>query len=304
VVRTVGPTTENTETPFTTTGDVFRVSYEVAFKDPGALHHAGIDIETRAGGIVKYANLDKDETDSYIVTKGAGSYNLVVSIGPPNGATYKVTVEDCTGSETTTPTPTASPSPTTSPSPSPSPNASPTPSPSANEQQGGCRVVDTFTGSGETRTDTPLFTIVGPQWRVVYQTVNTAPPSIGRGGIFGFFIRNERGDALDPNGVEVRGDNSGIKNVNSDPGQYYIQIISAEVNWTIRVEDCAGSRGGGSGGGGGGPIDNPKGVVPGTGSSKQLPGTGGVPLLGIAAGALAFMGVSFSVLGILVRRKP
>jgi len=103
-------------------------------------------------------------------------------------------------------------------------------------ESGSCRVVDTFSGSGETRTDTPLFNIVGPQWRVVYETVNTAPPSIGRGGIFGFFIKDERGQALD--GVEVRGDNSGIKNVNSDPGQYFIQIISAEVDWTIRVEDC------------------------------------------------------------------
>jgi hypothetical protein len=34
-------------------------------------------------------------------------------------------------------------------------------------ESGDCRVVDTFTGSGETRTDTPFFTIVGPQWRVV-----------------------------------------------------------------------------------------------------------------------------------------
>jgi hypothetical protein len=62
---------------------------------------------------------------------------------------------------------------------------------------------------------------------------------VGRGGIFGFFIRDERGLPLDPNGVEVRGDNSGIKNVSSDPGQYYIQIISAEVEWSLRVEDCA-----------------------------------------------------------------
>jgi hypothetical protein len=103
---------------------------------------------------------------------------------------------------------------------------------------GACRVVDTFSGSGETRTDTPFFNIVGPQWRVLYETVNTAPPAVGRGGIFGFFIRDERGLPLDPNGVEVRGDNSGIKNVNSDPGQYYIQIISSQVDWTIRVEDC------------------------------------------------------------------
>ena len=100
---------------------------------------------------------------------------------------------------------------------------------------GACRVVDTFSGSGPTRTDTPFFTIVGPQWRVVYESVNIAPPV---GSLFAFFIRNERGQALDPNGVSVEGDQSGIKNVVSDPGQYYIQIISSQVDWTIRVEDC------------------------------------------------------------------
>jgi hypothetical protein len=147
------------------------------------------------------------------------------------------------------------------------------------EQQGGCRVVDTFTGSGETRTDTPLFTIVGPQWRVVYQTVNTAPPSVGRGGILGFFIKNERGDPLDPNGVEVRGDNSGIKNVNSDPGRYYIQIISAEVEWTIRVEDC-GSQSDDSNNPSPGPFDDGSDqVMDNTNSSKKLPNTGGIAIL-------------------------
>jgi hypothetical protein len=44
---------------------------------------------------VDFANLDKSETNSFIVTEGAGSYDLVVHIQPPNGATYKVTVEDC-----------------------------------------------------------------------------------------------------------------------------------------------------------------------------------------------------------------
>ena len=101
---------------------------------------------------------------------------------------------------------------------------------------GACRVVDTFSGSGPTRTDTPFFTIVGPQWRVVYESVHIAPPPVG--SLFAFFIRNERGQALDPNGVSVEGDQSGIKNVVSDPGQYYIQIISSQVDWTIRVEDC------------------------------------------------------------------
>jgi hypothetical protein len=57
--------------------------------------------------------------------------------------------------------------------------------------------------------------------------------------LFAFFIRNERGQALDPNGVAIRSEQSGIKNVNSDPGQYYIQIISSQVDWKLRVEDCA-----------------------------------------------------------------
>jgi hypothetical protein len=104
-------------------------------------------------------------------------------------------------------------------------------------ESGDCRVVDTFSGSGPTRTDTPFFTIVGPQWRVAYEAKNIAPPPVGM--LFAFFIRNERGQALDPNGVEITSDQSGIKNVNSDPGQYYIQIISSQVEWSLRVEDCA-----------------------------------------------------------------
>jgi hypothetical protein len=36
------------------------------------------------------------------VTEGAGTYDLVVQIAPPNGATYTVTVEDCRGATTGT----------------------------------------------------------------------------------------------------------------------------------------------------------------------------------------------------------
>jgi hypothetical protein len=98
-VLTVGPTTENTRTPFTTTGNVFRVSYDVAFQDPEAFNSAAIDIEDRFG-LVDFVNLSEDETNSFIVTEGAGSYDLVVNIDPPNGATYTVTVEDCLGETT------------------------------------------------------------------------------------------------------------------------------------------------------------------------------------------------------------
>jgi hypothetical protein len=97
-------------------------------------------------------------------------------------------------------------------------------------------VVDTFSGSGETRSDTPFFRIDSPQWRVRYKAENIAPPPVGM--LFAFFIRNERGQPLDPNGVAIRSEQSGIKNVNSDPGRYYIQIISSQVDWSLRVEDC------------------------------------------------------------------
>src|SRR5215211_2227485 len=56
-VLTVGPTTENTKTPFTTTGNVFRVSYDVAFDDPEAFNHADIDVEGRFG-LVAFANVN------------------------------------------------------------------------------------------------------------------------------------------------------------------------------------------------------------------------------------------------------
>jgi hypothetical protein len=118
--------------------------------------------------------------------------------------------------------------------------------------------------------------------------------------LFAFFIRNERGQALDPNGVEIRGDNSGIKNVNSDPGQYYIQVISAEVDWTLRVEDCGNLnedptnppiR----------PIEQPRErVVPETVVSNPLAPTGGPAIL---APAVVLLLSGATVVSVLTRRQ-
>jgi hypothetical protein len=54
----------------------------------------------------------------------------------------------------------------------------------------------------------------------------------------------------------------------------------------------------------GGDVDNPKDVIPDTTSKKPLPNTGGVPLLGLAVGALVLVGVGFSVLRNAIRREP
>ena len=65
--------------------------------------------------------------------------------------------------------------------------------------------------------------------------------------------------------------------------------------------------GGGDDNGGvddGGDVDDPGDVIDNTKSKKALPPTGGVPLLGLAVGALAFMGVGFSVIRASTRRDP
>jgi hypothetical protein len=98
--------------------------------------------------------------------------------------------------------------------------------------------------------------------------------------------------------------------VNADPGNFFLDILAANTDYTITVEDCVGSPSsggtppGGSGGPNPGPVNNSEGVMPDTTSGQPLPNTGGVPLLGFAAGALALFGVGFSVLRTSIRRDP
>jgi hypothetical protein len=327
-VVVVFPTTENTRTPFTTTGDVFRVNYDVAFNDPGDLvNFAEIDIEDRFG-LVAFANTSEDETNSYIVTEGAGSYDLVVNIDPPNGATYTVTVEDCMGSETTpppgptpppaptpppgptptpsptptpTPSPTLSPSPTSSPSPttSPVPTASPTPTPSApptpspaptaspapgqdapgpDSECPGARVVNTTAGTGDKQS--PVFGVTGDSFRVT--TSITGRPA------FLFFsadVNKENGGYVTTVSRESPGTDSSI--VNAGPGDFFLDILAANIDYTVTVEDCVGSAGGdGSTGGSGGQpdrVDKPEDVIPDTISNQRIPDTGGPLYLPVGA---------------------
>jgi len=95
-VASVGPTTDNSVTPFETTGRTFRVSYTVSGIDPRDADTVEIDIEDRFG-LVDFAIVDEDGSDSFIVTEQAGSFELVVNVRPQNSAEYTVTVEDCGG---------------------------------------------------------------------------------------------------------------------------------------------------------------------------------------------------------------
>jgi hypothetical protein len=107
------------------------------------------------------------------------------------------------------------------------------------------------------------------------------------------FVKKEGGQGFVTSiGRENPGTDSSI--VNAGPGSFFLDILAANVDYTVTVEDCTGSTGTGGGPGAQQPgaVDNPKGVLPGT-SAKHIPDTSGPPYL--AFGALALLGVSLVV---------
>src|SRR5215203_5288567 len=287
--------------------------------------------------------VDAGDTKSFLIREGTGTYHITT--GTIDSA-YTIKVEECTEGSTPTTTGTTTTDTTTGTTTGATTGTTSTTSTTARSttagtptgttdtttgtrrtgtrgtttstttapiaESGSCRVVDTFSGSGETRTDTPFFRIVGPQWRVVYKAENIAPPPVGM--LFAFFIRNERGQPLDPNGVAIRSEQSGIKNVNSDPGRYYIQIISSQVEWSLRVEDCANTTMRTTSTATG-PADTTGSATTSDNTSNRdavirdtitrardpLPQTGGLPLLVPAAAVLALL-ISGATIGLLVVR--
>jgi hypothetical protein len=88
--------TENRVVPFETAGRTFRVNYSVDFTDDeGSANGLDIDVEDGSGGLVEFENVFEDQEGSFIVTEGAGAYELVTRVSPDDGAIYSVSVEDC-----------------------------------------------------------------------------------------------------------------------------------------------------------------------------------------------------------------
>ena len=100
----VGPRSGDSNTTFTTTGDVFRVDYDVIF-DNAAPSTASADIriiDNDTQRVVEFVPLSADAADSFIVAQGAGTYRLKVDVDPDNAANYTVTIDDCLGTTTGT----------------------------------------------------------------------------------------------------------------------------------------------------------------------------------------------------------
>ena len=171
------------------------------------------------------------------------------------------------------------------------------------------REVATFTGQERRRT--PAFEVSTDVMRIRY----FMEPTTNTGGFLAVDVLKQNSNLPFDGFVSrfVNGPSGGSTNILLDtPGSYFLEIDPFDVNYQIAVDACGGDlppQPGGSGNAagdqyndGGGDVNNPDKVIPDTTSKKPLPNTGGVPLLGLAVGALALLGVGFSVLGISIHR--
>jgi hypothetical protein len=90
----------NEDRSFVTTGDRFRVSYDVNFKeDDNSDNDFIVDIRDDSGGLVETDSTDEDGDDSFIVHENPGEFEIETDVDPSRGATYTLIVENCTGNE-------------------------------------------------------------------------------------------------------------------------------------------------------------------------------------------------------------
>jgi hypothetical protein len=189
--------------------------------------------------------------------------------------------------------------------------ASELPGPGATEGCDDPREIATFAGQELRRT--AVFEVPTDVMRIRYFIEPTTD--------FGGFLDVEifkKGEVIpvDLVSTELRaGPSGGSENVLLDEsGTYYLEIDPFDVSYQIAVDACGGDlppQPGGPGNAaddqynnGGGDVNDPDDVIPDTTSKKPLPNTGGVPLVGLAAVALALVGLGFSVLGTSIRRDP
>jgi len=102
-------------------------------------------------------------------------------------------------------------------------------------QQADCSVVEEFEGNGDTTT--PPFDISGERFLVNYTAVNTGPPEVP--GVLGVIVRDANDNQV--GNARLDGEGSNTLSIDEGPGQFTIEVISAEVDYTISVEDCEGS---------------------------------------------------------------
>jgi hypothetical protein len=94
----------------------------------------------------------------------------------------------------------------------------------------GWAVVKSWSGGGTKETE--LFSVSGGEWRIAWECRSVASPSAG---IFQIEVKNAAGHLVSV-AANQRGTGADVSYVHAPPGEYYLTVNSANVNWTVRVE--------------------------------------------------------------------
>jgi hypothetical protein len=103
----------------------------------------------------------------------------------------------------------------------------------------GARIVNTTSGNGNKQS--PLFNITGESFRVT-TTLNTNSPQVL---FFSVDVHEEGGGFVTSVDRESPGTDTSI--VNAGPGGFFLDILAANTNYVITVEDCTGTTTGTTG---------------------------------------------------------
>lgn len=147
----------------------------------------------------------------------------------------------------------------------------------------GAEVVLTETGTGDQ--ESVPFTITGDRFRVNLTSEPTGSAGEDDVIVFVDVINNDNDELV----TEISQDTAGTESsfVNAGPGEFFLDITSGNAAYTITVEDCVDED------------ENGDGVVDDSVPDKDLPKTGGPPLLAILFSVVAGAGLLTAV----VRRR-
>ncbi len=140
--------------------------------------------------------------------------------------------------------------------------------PGPDDECPGAEVVNTTTGTGDEQS--PVFAIEGDSFRIT-TTVEPTSQDPGLASV-SVGVVAEGGEDVTLFDKEGGGTESSI--VNAGPGNFFLDILAANANYAVVVEDCVGDS---QDGGGGGQNDDgiPDDVIRETIPDEPLPNTGG-----------------------------
>lgn len=140
--------------------------------------------------------------------------------------------------------------------------------------------VNTTTGSGDEQS--PVFDITGESFRVTIDVDPTSQdPSLAGVTVF---VRTENDEPVTRIAKEGGGTETSIVNAGED--RFFLDILAANANYEIIVEDCTGDDEEDNGGTDEDEDTDDDGIVDGTIPKKPLPKTGGSPALFAGGAAL------------------